>query len=144
MDRKIVRSAGIGMMASALIIFGAGAVIKESPEAETILEDNEMVITTDEYDSLQNEIDRWEERVSQLESSDQEQETAISRMILSVESGMTSPDISSALFENGLIDDETAFNEYLSDQSLTDRIQIGDYDLNSTMTIEQIAKLITQ
>lgn len=144
MDRKIIRSTGIGMMTSALIIFSANALIDESPETQASLEENEMIITTDEYESLQNEIAEWEDRMNQIESAEETPNEEIARMILSVESGMTSPDISSALYQNGLITDESAFNEYLSDQGLTDRIQIGDYDLNSTMSIEQMAKLITQ
>ncbi|WP_404403881.1 hypothetical protein [Jeotgalibacillus malaysiensis] len=144
MDRKIIRSTGVGMMASALFIFGAGALTEEAPEAQSPLQENEMIISTDEYESLQNEIAGWEDRMNQIESTDETPNEEITRMILSVESGMTSPDISSALYQNGLIPDESAFNDYLADQGLTDRIQIGEYDLNSTMTIEQMAKLITQ
>ncbi|MDZ5712168.1 hypothetical protein [Jeotgalibacillus haloalkalitolerans] len=145
MDRKIIRSTGIGMMISALFIFSAGYLTDEqTPEGQNALADDEMVIKTDEYQSLQNEIVEWEEHVSALEAETEAPAEDITRMILSVESGMTSPDISSALYSNGLITDEEAFNEYLTEQNLTDQIQIGDYDLNSTMSIEQIAVLITQ
>lgn len=144
MNRRIVRSTGIGMMISALFIFAAGSFLNEEPAAESSqVAEDEMVIKTNEYQALQNEITEWEERVNELESADPPAEE-ITRMILTVESGMTSPEISSALLSNGLITDEKAFNDYLTSQQLTDRIQIGEYDLNSTMTIEQIATLITQ
>ncbi|MFB1080667.1 hypothetical protein [Jeotgalibacillus sp. JSM ZJ347] len=144
MNRRTVRSTGIGMMISALFIFAAGSLIHEEPAAESSqVAEDEMVIKTNEYQALQNEVTEWEERVNELESGEPPAEE-ITRMILTIESGMTSPEISSALFSNGLIIDEEAFNDYLTSQQLTDRIQIGEYDLNSTMTIEQIAVLITQ
>ncbi|TFD97514.1 endolytic transglycosylase MltG [Jeotgalibacillus salarius] len=146
LDRRSIRSTGIGMMASALLIFSAGYFMSEKPpETVSNVSENEMIISKDEYNGLQDEISQWEQRVQLLEEeAPEESPVEVTRIILSVEAGMTSPEIGDQLFSGGIIDDEDVFNEYLVDQNLTDRIQIGEYDLNSTMSIEQIAKLITQ
>ncbi|MBM7577591.1 endolytic transglycosylase MltG [Jeotgalibacillus terrae] len=153
-DRRSVRATGLGMMASALVLYSAGYFFNSVPHSEpTDTTGNEIILSSEEYNSLQQELLEWEERVNSLEQAaaelsepedegDEEGEQ-ITRMILTIESGMTSPEISEQLFSYGLIDNEDSFNEYLAEQSLTDKIQIGQYDLNSTMTVEQIAKLIT-
>ncbi|KIL48529.1 hypothetical protein KP77_23160 [Jeotgalibacillus alimentarius] len=152
LDRRSIRATGLGMMASALVLYSAVYFFNSAPDSEAAdTNENEVILSSEEYNTLQQELVEWEERVHSLEReaaelSEPEEEgegEQITRMILTIESGMTSPEISEQLFSYGLIDNEDSFNEYLADQSLTDNIQIGQYDLNSTMTVEQIAKLIT-
>lgn len=64
--------------------------------------------------------------------------------VLIIQSGMTSKDISSTLESAGIIRNKLDFEDYLSAQKLAGKIQIGEYELNSTMTIKQIAEKITR
>ncbi|TQR18642.1 endolytic transglycosylase MltG [Psychrobacillus soli] len=57
---------------------------------------------------------------------------------------MTSSDISSFLEQAGIIQNKQDFEDYLVAQDLSGHIQIGQYELNSTMTMKQIAETITK
>lgn len=56
---------------------------------------------------------------------------------------MTSSDISSLLEEAGVIQNQMDLHNYIVDQNLAGRIQIGNYEVDSSMTIKQITELIT-
>lgn len=66
------------------------------------------------------------------------------KSILMIESGMNSKDISSTLESLGIISNKQDFEDYLIAQDLAIRIQIGEYELDSSMTIKQIAETITK
>jgi len=66
------------------------------------------------------------------------------KMVLLIEPGMNSSDIVDAIERSGIIADSAAFESYLNKSKLSGKIQIGKYDLDSSMTIETIAAMITK
>jgi hypothetical protein len=61
-----------------------------------------------------------------------------------IRSGMNSPFVSRKLEELKIIDSATAFNDYLEKHNWDDLIQIDTYELDNTMTMEEIARIITK
>lgn len=65
-------------------------------------------------------------------------------MVLIIQSGMNSNDVGSLLEQSGVIQNRLDFEDYLQAQDLSSRLQIGEYELHSAMTIKQIAEIITK
>ncbi|MCR6110438.1 endolytic transglycosylase MltG [Bacillus sp. A301a_S52] len=63
--------------------------------------------------------------------------------ILSIEQGMTSKDISHKLETLNIVKSAQEFEAALSDRGVAQQLQIGDYTLDSTMTLDEIIDLIT-
>ncbi|MDG5470810.1 hypothetical protein P6709_03550 [Jeotgalibacillus sp. ET6] len=110
---------------------------------------NTVTLTKEEHDSLNAQIKEWENRVIELSKSkeasgESNAPPATTRFILTIEPGMTSPEISQELEEFDIIEDASKLDEYLNNQELTENIQIGKYDVNSSLSIEEIADLITR
>lgn len=63
---------------------------------------------------------------------------------LSIEENMLGPNISDLLFENNIIDDATKFNKFLEDEGYSRYIQLGDFELSSDMSYEEIAEVIAR
>ena len=62
---------------------------------------------------------------------------------LVIKSGMYSEKVSQELQRMGIISDWADFNQYLSDNKYDVVIKTGTYTVNSSMTYEELAKLIT-
>ena len=62
---------------------------------------------------------------------------------LVIKSGMYSEKVSQELQRMGIISDWVDFNQYLSDNKYDVVIKTGTYTVNSSMTYEELAKLIT-
>jgi hypothetical protein len=63
---------------------------------------------------------------------------------LSVRSGMTSIEIAAILVKEGILEDESSFEQYMERNELNKHIQIGDFVLTDSMTMQQVAKTITK
>ncbi len=61
---------------------------------------------------------------------------------ISVTSGMTSTEVALLLQDAGIIDDYLDFDQYLNDNGYSTQIRINDYDFNSNMTYEELAKAL--
>ncbi|MGM9929696.1 MAG: endolytic transglycosylase MltG [Bacillus sp. (in: firmicutes)] len=81
--------------------------------------------------------------VEEITLAEQEPKTPTS-YTLTISPGMSSEDISSMLQQNGIINDQTAFMNYLESNRMSTTIQIGQYVLTQEMSFEQIAKTITK
>lgn len=57
--------------------------------------------------------------------------------------GMKSKEVASLLYKNGIIDDVTAFEQFMEDKGYHTMIGIGTYKLNEQMTYDQIGQLLT-
>lgn len=62
---------------------------------------------------------------------------------MNIGDGMTSKDVSEQLAKAGLIKTADDMNTYLSKNNMQRLLQIGEYELNSQMDIETMAKIIT-
>lgn len=154
---KTIRNIGIG-----LFFAGAAFQIEELVEKESI---SSTATTTDEaYKQAQQELTEVKKQLAELqldlnaaqqvqtvapketavtETTEKQAPTATS-MTLSIEVGMTSSEISEKLADAGIILNKVDMDNYLSDQGLAGRVQVGNYELNSSMSIKQIAETITR
>jgi cobalamin biosynthesis protein CobT len=109
-------------------------------------EDDEPAENTEEEDSTEDEDsnEETEEEESEEENEDEENEEEISTYTLNIESGMTTSEFSSLLEENNIIDDAFEFNQYIEDEDYSLRVQIGEFELSSDMTMYEIAEEITR
>lgn len=154
---KTIRNIGIG-----LFLAGAAFQIEEIVEKEEIT--STSTITEDDYEQAQQELTEVKKQLAELQldlntaQQDQtdatdkvvetdttaEQTPTVASMTLSVEIGMASSEISAQLEDAGIILNKVDMDNYLSDQGLAERIQIGNYELNSSMSLKQIAETITR
>ncbi|SDM86264.1 YceG-like family protein [Psychrobacillus sp. OK028] len=154
---KTIRNIGIGL-------FLAGAAF----QIEGILTDEDITstnaISQESYDQAQQELTDVKKQLAQLQldlnsaqqaqtnepedttttESPAEPTTSELAMTLSIQVGMTSSEISAKLQEEGIIQNSVDLDNYLSDQGLAGRIQVGNYELTPSMSLKQIAETITR
>lgn len=160
MNPSILRGAGIGL-------FVAGTIFTISSVSSTNTSDTLAktpkgyeLIESSKLDSLRDELNTSKEQLAQIqldlesmsdnkpdkESNKEEaskESTELTKKVINIRSGMTSIDVSILLEQTGIVKNQNEFDEYLVDNKLNDRIQIGKYELNSKMTFAEIAELIT-
>lgn len=152
MKKTAIRFLGIGL-------FLAGTII----QLEHRLSNDDISSTGDAqaYKQSQQELSEVKKQLAQLQlnlnnaqkeqpkqneaevSKQEVSSPTVNAFSLSIESGMTSSDISLVLEEAGVIQNKMDFENYIVDQGLSSRIQIGTYEVDSKMTIKQITELIT-
>lgn len=113
-----------------------------------------------EIQTLQDTLKRTEEELAKLQiaslaneqpskndkNNDAEEDSSPTgniKTLLLIESGTASISISNELEQTGIIDDATAFEDFLAANDLSKKIQIGEYMLDSSMSHQDIAKVIT-
>lgn len=144
----------------ACIIAGAALyfTVSTGEDPELITENNDL---KDEITTLQSSLERTEEELANLQSltadakkstdelqQEEKQEVedsqdAIIKTVLVIESGTTSKDVANRLAQSAIIEDAELLNAYLTANDLSGKIQIGEYHLDSSMSIRTIAKHIT-
>lgn len=154
---KTIRNIGIG-----LFLAGAAFQIEEIVETEDIT--STSTITDESYNQAQQELIDVKKQLAELQldlNNAQQAQTNTSEetvptettaehsqseasMTLSIQLGMTSSEISTKLEDANIILNKVDLNNYLSDQGLAGRIQVGNYELNSSMSLKQIAETITR
>lgn len=118
---------------------------EEAEEAEAVEEDDESPEEAEEPDENQEA----EENTNDDGNDDSDEETAeeeeeITTYTLNIEEGMTSSEFSSLLEENNIVEDASEFNQYIEDEGYSLRVQIGEFELTSDMTVNEIAEEITR
>ena len=99
-----------------------------------------LQLATSAADKLTNE----DESSKDKEASDPESTaTPLIKTLLHIEPGATSSSISYELERSGIIKHAPEFENYLTKNELSGKIQIGEYDLDSSMSVKEIAKMIT-
>ncbi|MEI4770902.1 hypothetical protein WAX74_14865 [Psychrobacillus sp. FJAT-51614] len=161
MKRSSIRSFGIG-----LFLAGALLQIQHFTQEDEII--SKRSITEEAYEKSQAELKTVKQQLAQLqldlenarkgqpvgdesnetESGKEEASTADSnegstKYTLVISSGMNSKEISSILEDVGIVQNKQDIEDYLVSQNLAGRIQIGEYELDSSMTLKQIAEKIT-
>ncbi|WP_313893909.1 hypothetical protein [Psychrobacillus sp.] len=153
MNKSTLRSFGIGL-------FIAGAAfqlqsnffdkeIKNSTTSDTAaLKTSQEELTNVKQQLAQLQLDLENAKkvpVLDKEEKPKDESTDVdTKSILIIEPGMNSIDIGSTLESLGVISNKQDFEDYLIAQDLAIRIQIGEYELDSSMTIKEIAEKITK
>ncbi len=79
------------------------------------------------------------EALQETDTEQLEEKTAL----VEIKSGMRSEDICAVLQSAGLIEDAMSLNAYLIQNGYAERLRSGQFELNSTMTFEEIAERLT-
>jgi len=158
MNPSIIRGLGIGL-------FIAGVLFTFLPTSNPTLENAPKgyeIIESSKLNKLEEELSTSKEQLAQIQldlenmsngESDREDESkdesniespSITNTVLEIRKGMNSIDVSLTLEETGILKNRKDLDQYLEDNKLSERIQIGTYELDSTMTIAEIADLITK
>ena len=126
-----------------------------SEDPEIITENNDL---KSEIISLQSSLERTEEELANLqtltanaqkptdeiqEDEVEEPQDSVIKTVLVIESGTTSKDVADRLAKSDIIKNAELLNDYLTSNDLSGKIQIGEYHLDSSMSIQTIAKHIT-
>ena len=145
--QSTLRAFGIG-----LFMAGVGLQLQNN----FVSKDSNSIISIESYEQAQKELVDVKQQLAQLqldlENAQQEpvqganEETSIGivKTVLEIKSGMKSSDIATSLENAGIIQNKQDFEDYLTAQNMTANIQIGKFEVNSTMTIKQIAESITK
>lgn len=152
-----------------LILSGAFLYFYQSPKSDARLQEENAVLHNQVTD-LQTKLEQTEEELAHLQTltseakEDEKEEKpvkeskpdqqkpekekpiekdGVTKFTLTIELGTTSKDVASTLEKAKIIDDAKEFNDYLKAKKLTKSIQIGDHEIDSSMSIETISKMIT-
>lgn len=156
--RQSIRSFALGLLtATALLAFTYFNIDSDKEKIDSTESAKEQlaaegyhVLSEDEYKELKEKQETTETSTNVNEEEKSEEETSseekdeVSTYTLTIEPGMYSSTISEKLFEAGIIDSETDFSNFLEDEGYSTLIQIGEYELHSDMTQQEIAETITR
>jgi len=151
MDKRTLRGLAAGLFLSALLLIGFGQWGK-SADKGSAEKPGYLQIKKEDYQQLKKEAEGWKKKYEAAAQTDkkkapeedlQEQET-VKSYHLSIQSGMTSKEISELLEKAGIIDKSESFDDYLAQREAQHLIQIGEYELNSGMNFKELAELITR
>lgn len=169
MLRDILRTLGAGcIIAGAIIYFTDGGNSKADSTKDHNVETNEKLKT--ELQHLQSQLAETKDELAriQLASStsnspkegtvnqnkgepdveEEPEKSSVStelliKTVLIIESGANSGSVANSLTRSGILNDSAEFETYLEKNGLSGRIQIGEYDLDSSMDMKMIANIIT-
>lgn len=155
MNPSIIRGIGIGLFGSALLLTLLPTSSSTSSQTKNDTPNGYELIESTELTTLQNELNTTKEQLANIqmdleeaskepEESETIEEKTVTNTVLMIRENMTSTDISSTLEQAGVIKNRRDLDDYLIDNELSKRIQIGTYNLNSSMTLAEIADLITK
>ncbi|MBS4194689.1 endolytic transglycosylase MltG [Lederbergia citri] len=150
MNKQTTRAFASGLLISALILYAYVQFFQKKPEPVVSIKEGYMEIKKSDYETLKKESKDWQEKYKQLSQKKDEEKTAnvtepiIKNYRLVISEGMASKEICTELENAGLIDDAEDFNDYLANKNLQKYIQIGTYELNDTMTFEEISNIIAK
>ena len=118
---------------------------EENEDNEESEEDpDEIEEDSAEEDSTEENNSGEDSNEEESEDNEENEEEDITTYTLNIEPGMTSSEFSSLLEENDIVEDASEFNQYIEDEDYSLRVQIGEFDLSSDMTIYEIAEEITR
>ncbi len=172
MKRKyFVRGLGVGILFGALIMFAAYMtsgknrmsdedVIKRAQELgmvkqseyvlesdvtsqETTTEEITTEATTEKATTEATTTEKTTTEKATTEASTTEKADTSTQTTVTISSGMSSEAIASALANAGLVDDASKFNSFLVANGYDMKLETGNFSLETGMSYEEIAKILT-
>jgi len=108
-----------------------------------------LKIDSTDYDEVKSELEETKKALEEEKKATKEQEGSSSegetvhQLYLVIGSGMSSGEIAILLEESKVIDDASDFRKYIEDEDLVMSIKAGNYSLDSSMSVKEIADKIT-
>ena len=166
-----LRGLGMGMFVTALILIIAHNVNDGISDAEIIRRAKALGMVMSTEDNLFNDETSTADKNNETTTSENqsteeptteeptteestteepttEEPTTVAPMVkeltFTVERGMYSEAVTRILVQGGIITNEAEFNQYLSDTGYDEKIQTGIFTVNSGMSYEEIAKILSK
>ncbi len=151
MVRDIIRTLGTACIISGIVLYfvnGTGDnanedIGKSQLHEEFIYLQEKLQKTEEELAKLQQASSAAQKSAAENESQDDEKPENVQETVLHIKQGANSTTVANDLVRLGLIQDAGQFESYLAQYKLTGKIQIGEYTLDESMSIETIASTIT-
>lgn len=153
MTTNSVRAFSLGVIFSTAIlslVYFFTADQKEVEVIKNVIQDyikseDLVVLSKQEYEELKSKNDKIEEQseTPPKEPNKKQDEINIYTYTLTIQAGMNSMDIADLLEKENIIENANEFDAYLTDQNLNTSIQIGSFVLNSDMSYQSIADVLT-
>ncbi len=112
-------------------------------EEDTSEQDKEEKKDDEADKNNEKESDEEEEQAEEEEEEEVEEPTAITYTV-NIKPDMLPSDVSTILQEQGIIDDASAFNQFLENEDYSKLIQIGKFKVSSDMSNHELAKALTK
>lgn len=154
MLRDFLRTIGTACIIAGIALYFLG------PSTDNTKDNGNSSVHDVEMQTLQDTLKRTKEELATLQmaslateqpprddtNNDVEEDSSspgIVKVLFLIEADTEPDSISYELEQSGIIDDANAFEDYLAANNLSKKIKIGEYKLDSSMTHNNIAKIIT-
>lgn len=146
MNKQTIRSFGLGLLTAAAALW---LFLQMEPVEQAELSTDEMIerLEADQYVVQKAEEAPPEAAETSPETPAEPSETAAPEadtVSISVTAGMTSNDVSTQLKTAGLIPDAAAFNQFLTENGYSAKLQVGSFELKKGMSAQNIADVLTK
>ena len=115
-------------------------------QSELVNLEKKLVDTQRELTILQSTILEKEKNVEEVNSEAKSELDAkpLTKIIFEIQPGANPVSVSHSLYKLGIITNNAEIEQYLEANALSGKVQVGEYILDSSMSIETIAKTITK
>lgn len=152
MNKRSVRSFSIGILFAALLLFISGfgkeTDLSLKKAKEVLKDEGYVVVTNEDYAKLSapqtKEVPEKTEEQKVETKAPEKEEVKVVYFVLEITSGMSTGEISSKLKQANVLDNEKEFEQFLIENGYHTKVQVGTFELNSEMSHEEIAKIITK
>lgn len=155
MIRDILRTIGVACILTGIFLF-FGNTGKELIKNDSAQQDLQIKDLKDKLNKTQSELSKLQTATSAAQKSkpektevnkvgEKELETeVIVKTLFTIQPGTDSTSVGYELVRQGIIKDNMDFETYLTTEDLSGKIQIGEYELDSSMDIKTIVNMITK
>lgn len=145
MNKTAMRAFAAGILFSVIVLLSYQYFFEKKPAD---MKDPAIQTSAQkEIKSLKKQVNEWKGKYEALAKEQDKLEkedeiTSVFKYHLLITKGMNSSDISELLAKAKIIEDADAFNTFLGEKNYHHKIQIGEYELTSEMSMEEIADMI--
>ncbi|MED1205129.1 endolytic transglycosylase MltG [Heyndrickxia acidicola] len=138
MDKRTLRAFAAGLFLAAILFLGYQFIKAEPPQTKGNL-------SAESTANLKKDVYYWQTKYTKLlQQKTAKNNQELTRYHLTISSGMTPGIIADRLKTGKILSDPSAFMQYLVDHKDENKVQPGEYDLTSQMTVSQIVNAITK
>ncbi|MFD2679987.1 hypothetical protein [Bacillus seohaeanensis] len=153
MNKQTIRAFSAGILFSVIVTLIFIILFQENVKLTEIVKEDFIIIQKDELKQKEEKINSLEKEITRQSNAKnnavkkktkQQEAKATLEITLEVEPGMKSQDISEKLTNTNIIKNKNEFENFLMQEGYADKIQVGQYVINSTMNFKEIADIITE
>lgn len=118
---------------------------KQTTEEKTTEEKTTEVKTTEEKTTEEKTTEKQTtEETGKDKTTKEKKDNSLVKSKITIKSGMDSVEVCKIIQDAGIIDDYMDFDNYLNSNNYSTKIRVGSFELNSDMTYEEIANILTK